>query len=601
MTIENNTKIAIIYLLSVMSISIFAGFVDNDDCTGFPNVNVDAHILKIARLYYPDSCVDLPEGVARNEAWPKDIREAAKGLEIPEEQLKAFIRYVLSPWPLPWGEQVIPAPHKNLYEFELYADGKRELCHSEWKNYPPSWKKLLELPLERRIYTTIPVLYAFNRYRSSRDSGNDKYAIPAEILLKQMAEARKAGCRDTQGCELAFILDIPNFEYMASRLDWKICRYKRLLWAYGVNCHPSKPWRYINTMDTWCWQRFRGDRFYCGSEMNPLLWSLYLEREEELRKMCQADSVLRDLIVGIGLTNRNATFKKIAMEFARLSPINLPALAIKLPFAEAQKLLTGKPEHAQLLDLLTLKQLVGPEKVAAIDTYIAKYPDYTPEDMTETSLALNTHAELHALAGAELLKLGHSHQALERWLKGCTPEDIGIVAEQIFSEDELVEFCRKFVPVGVNQEQIVESYQCAYNTKILYPNMLNADEINYTLRNLLARRLMRAERFDEAREWFTGDDTRYYSELFFQLKTSSEDIRHPRQNRLEATLSLAALIRFKGDILFGTFLEPDNVICHGNYPCRWGAFLKRSNRTNRNFRVIITAGLRLRPMLRRWN
>lgn len=543
--------------------SALAGFVDHGDCTGFPNVNVDVHILKIAELYYPDTtCREFPKGLPRSEAWRHDIAEAAEGLDIPREELDAFIASVLHA-----GKGTpLSAPHEKLLEFELYARGREELVDGDDRNdFPPAWKALLDLPLEKRRYTTIPVLYAFDQYAAFRQISLTGHYLP------RITAARMAGCYDKQGCERACIADTPSYVYLMSPTECKIEGYRHWLQKYGLDHVPAKPWRYTNAMDTWRWAGLRGDTFFSGEEMPPLRWFLFLESEETLREMSRRDPALRDLIVALGLTNRQmVSARKIAAEFAEQSPVNFPVWALRLPFKDAEKLLKGKPEYAQLLDLLMLKDLTGKAKVAAIDAYLAKYPDYTPDDMPKTSVALNTHAELQALAGLELLNLGEARPALERWLKGGTPEDIGLVAEQIFSMEELLDFCRTHAARGSFVEREIYSCQCASNDKILYPNLLTSEEATDVLRNILARRLMREKRFAQAREWFTGDETRRCSEQFFRLKAKTENPALSGQERFDATLTLAALIRFQGDRLFGTFLEPDNVICRGNYRCEWG-------------------------------
>ncbi len=547
------------------SVTAFAGLVDHEDCIDFPNVNVDAHLLKIARYHYPDASPDLPEGISPNEAWEKDIREAAKGLNIPEDQLKKFIDFVQnSPKRTP-----IEAPHKKLLEFELYAKGRNGLYFKESEVLIPSaWNQLLALPLEQRRYTTIPVLYSIDRRAAGRQEEVKGH------YLNQITDARKKGCIDSQGLERALNKDIPNWYFMMTDdLSIKEHYYHQLLREFAMNWFAEKEWRYVNDNDIWSWARFRGDRFYSGEEMSYLRFYIYTEEEKILRELCKRMPSLRDFVVGIGLTNRQMlTARKMAAEFAKQSPLNYPVLALRLPLADAEKLLADKPEHAQLLALLRLKKMSGMEKIKAIDDYIAKYPDYTADDMPVTSIALHTHAELQAFAGLEYYKLGQYTEALKRWMKGGTPEDIGLIAEQIFSTEELLDFCRKYATETALCDFDVSSCQCAENNKILYPNIIWQGE--YLVRNILAHRLMREKRYAEALQWFTGNRHRYYPELFIRLNEKLNDPALDSKSKLETTLTMASLIRSKGDFLFGTFLEPDNVICEGRYPCQWGLGIK---------------------------
>ena len=542
---------------------VFSGLIDHGDYTHFPNVNVDAHLVIVGKAHYPKEIYELPKGLSRPDAWRHDIAKAAEGLNIPADKLEKFINHVIR------HDQTAPvaAPHEKLLEFELYARGRNELYfHASTDEMPPAWRQLLALPVEKRRYTTIPVLFVWNKFCSHRwKFGGD--------ALEAIAAARSLGCIDTQGCERTLLCDEPEQVYLRRSFPVKIEEYKWLFRAYTLKCRPIKLWRYTNVMDGFSWASGRGDRFFSGTNMPDLRYSLYMEKGSTLREICRSSAVLRDLIVAVGLTNWQMTdLRKVALEFARESEVNYPVLALRLPPAEAEKLLAGRPEHARLLDLLKLKRLHGMAKVKAIDAYIAKYPDYTPKDMPVTSIALNTHGELQALAGLEFFKLGRYREALERWIVCGTPEDIGIVAEQIFTVDELAEFCRKHGMERNDDSYSVDSCQCANNNKLLYPTFVGRAEATCVLRNILARRLMRARRFEEARKWFTWEAACDMAR-FMEYRQVLLDPKAARADKLAAALSLGALIRFKGDRLFGTFLEPDNVICDGEYPCKWGTKL----------------------------
>ena len=547
---------------------VIAGLVDHGDYTGFPNVNVDAHLVKIGKAHFPD-IANIRPGLGRTEAWRHDIAEAAKGLNIPADELERFANHVIRYY----TTAPVAAPHERLLEFELYARGRNELFfHNSTETMPPAWGRLFALPVEKRRYTTIPVLYVWNKFCSFRNARRTFDGDAAEAI----AAARMLGCFDTQGCELALLGEEPEQVYSRRNFRAKLEEYHWLFRAYCLKRPPVKKWRRTNAMDVFSWADGRGDRFFSGSEMPALRYNLYRENAETLRELCRISPALRDLIVAIGLTNRQMEdARKVALEFAPQSRINYPVRALRLPLAEAEKLRgeSSDPELAKVLDQQKIKALNGMAKVDAIDAYIAKYPDYTPKDMPVTSIALNTHGELQALAGLELFKLGRYREALERWIVCGTPEDIGLVAEQIFTVDELAEFCSKLELDGIDECFAVDSIQCARNNKLLYPNFVGRNEAAFVLRNILARRLMRERRFDEAQKWFTGMRERYCVERFTALRAVALDPTSSPEDKLAATLSLAALIRFRGDMLYGTFLEPDNVICGGEYPCEWGTRL----------------------------
>lgn len=563
------------------SFNAAAGLIDHGDVTGFPNVNVDAHLVKIAKTYFPEVRQTLPVGLDVSDHWVVQIwrdeiahKVKAKNLNIPQEKLDSFVEYA-SYGRFRRGNQIVPAPHPELLEFELFARGSGEISKRyTHKEMPEAWKKLLALPLEQRKYTTIPVHYVFLLMRENRRQHL------AETIAKAL-EALNVGCRDTQGCIYALCTSDGVWTYELPPIDGvtgvspedKILQYHRDLRAYTVNKVPEKRWRRTNDMDFWSYHWNRGDKAYSGNMMNAF-YILQLEKEEDLRALAEKDPIVRDLIVAFGLTCRNFPhIRKVAMEFAAKSEVNLPVLALRVPYTEAKKLLAGKKEHAALLDLLTLKQLEGEAKIAAIDSYIATYPDYTKKDMPHTSIALNTHRELNALAGLELVKLGRYEEALKRWLNGSTPEDAAMIAEQIMTTDQLLDFCKKYTQNVYNEKYTAFSRHCVKGEHPFDLHIAEKELIHELVRNILARRLMRENRSAEAREWFTGPLFRELSELYFtleeQVRNADSDVK-----KLDAMLQMAALMRFQGDKIYGTCLEPDNQICEGKYACIWGANLK---------------------------
>ena len=539
----------------------FAGFIDHGDSTGKPIVYGNTLERIIAWKHFPEVSEIMPVGLSRRNAWIHDIREAAEGLGVSTKEWMDLVNYVLDPVTSP----AVKAPHAKLYEFELYANGRVELSGPEYSDFPPSWKKLLSLPIDKRRYTTIPVLRAFDRYRQFHgDYGCENLAAREQALFK-MLESKKQGCFDTQGCIMHLIDDISRNpgDYKDRATAYRLLFRKQFV-NDDILLEKSE---YKNIKLSKDLLKSISAHWLVSIDM---IWALYNEKEEVLREICQKDPVMRDYIVCVGLTNREVPkVRKVAWEFYKQSVINYPAAAVKLPTEEAVKLLDDYPEHHNLRDLLIIKKLKGEEKIRAIDNYVSKYPDFASTNNVFTYIGLNTHSELNAMAGAELFKMGKPYDAAVRWLKGCAAEDMGMVAEQVMSVDELKQFCDKYFPKGVEREQSVVSISCEREYADYNPEILNSDQLNFMLRNLLARRLMRDGKFAEARAYFTGDKTRSYSEKFFELQTII-DSDASKKEKMYATLNMAALVRFHGDKLFGTFLEPDNLISKNKYPCKWG-------------------------------
>ena len=116
----------------------FAGLVDHGDYTGFPNVNCEAHLAKIARTYFPEIATPLSKGLPRKKAWSQDVQKVAAGFKINSDMLAKFTNFVLNPR----DSEIVSAPHPALLEFELYARGTKELFFRKNSDMVPSWNDI---------------------------------------------------------------------------------------------------------------------------------------------------------------------------------------------------------------------------------------------------------------------------------------------------------------------------------------------------------------------------------------------------------------------------------------------------------------------------
>ena len=539
----------IIALLLLTGFSAFASFVDDGRWIDVPYISVEKFQLAIARKYFPEIREYLPKGLSRKDAWTSDIRKVAQKNGLTAEQVAPLLEFVLN------YETPVKAPHPELLEFELYARGKYELFCREHKQMPQNWQQLLALPLEKRLYTTIPVLRAYVRYRDF-NGGN---LAEKENFLQQMLRWKKQGCKDTQGCILDLLNDVSRNprDYAEWQLAYKMIFRKQFVNHTSLK-NKSMPPEVLKDLED------ARDNSYT-TEVD-IRHSIYTESIENLRKMCQKDPAMRDLIVLTGLTNTMTTdARKVAWEFYKESVINYPVAATRLPWTEGVKLLENHPEHRALRDTLIILNTTGQKRIDAIDKYIADY--LSKSDCKSEFYGLYDRQYLNALAGAELFYAGKPHEAAERWLQGCHAADIAAVAEQVMTVDELKKFCDKHFPTPVLLEEGVDfrNYQ-----EQDYSLLKKPEELNFLLRNLLARRLMRAGRFEEARAYFTGVHTRKRSEKFFALQKILNSPSVSKSEKTIAMLNMAALVRFDGDRLFGTYLEPDNLISKNRYAYTWG-------------------------------
>ena len=545
------SKKLIIALLFCTGFTVFSSYVDDGICKSVPYISVEDFQLAIARKYFPEIRQYLPKGLSRKDAWTSDIREAAQKAGLKPEQIEPLLEFVLK------YRKPVKAPHPELLEFELYARGKYELWpDGECEKMPPSWQKLLALPLEKRLYTTIPVLRAYNRYRVYNPK---TYLTEQEQIFQQMLHWKKQGCKDTQGCILDLLNDIGRNPQFCDEWQLAFRMVFRKLFANhsSLENKSMSPAALKDLKDA-------QDQFYTiEADIRHLI---YIESVENLRKLCQSDPAMRDLIVLTGFTNTMTTnARKVAWEFYKESVINYPVAATRLPWTEGVKLLENHPEHRALRDTLIILNTTGQKRIDAIDKYIADY--LSKSEFKSDFYGLYDRQSLDALAGAELFYAGKPHEAAERWINGCYAADIAAVAEQVMTVDELKKFCDKHFPTPVLLEEGVDFRNNMEND---YSFLKKREELNFLLRNLLARRLMRAGRFEEARTYFTGNHTKQRSEKFFALQKILNSPSISNAEKTTAMLNMAALVRFDGDRLFGTYLEPDNLICRNRYAYTWG-------------------------------
>jgi cellulose synthase operon protein C len=183
------------------------------------------------------------------------------------------------------------------------------------------------------------------------------------------------------------------------------------------------------------------------------------------------------------------------------------------------------------------------------------YEAYTPEDDSDgryagASLLYRVNVErgiLHLARGEYLQALTHLYQGSARYWA-----DTAYVAERILTVAELKGFVDSNIPVPSITD-------CASATESghLTPAM--------RIRQLLARRLMRAEHLDEAIGYFDN----------LKLKALAEDYRHQLRSasdwwrgdiaKAEARFEAAKLARFNGMELMGYELAPDFSLWEGYY------------------------------------
>ena len=176
-------------------------------------------------------------------------------------------------------------------------------------------------------------------------------------------------------------------------------------------------------------------------------------------------------------------------------------------------------------------------------------------------------ARLQAEAGTLRLSRGEFVQSLELWWQ-CGDRywlDLAYVADRAVTTDELKAFVDAHVPATQPASADPERHEQGDEL------MNHIDSAREPLRDLLARRLMRDGRVDEAIAYFHAPDkrpefadVRTQAVAYRKLLADTQKARTPLQ-RATLRFASAQLVREHGLELFGYELGPDDVAAEGEY------------------------------------
>ncbi len=168
---------------------------------------------------------------------------------------------------------------------------------------------------------------------------------------------------------------------------------------------------------------------------------------------------------------------------------------------------------------------------------------------------------------------GQYAQALDEFLRADFWEDAAYVADRILSVDELKSYIDQYWPLPTAPSE----------TKV-NPSEADsrADEAREKIRYLLARRLTRTLRGDEARDYYPAQWQPHFDELVTALRTAWDESL-PSDQRVTAFEDAAMKTRSHGMELLGTELAPDWHISDGNSE---GDLTAQFRTTNGNFTLM---------------
>ena len=189
-------------------------------------------------------------------------------------------------------------------------------------------------------------------------------------------------------------------------------------------------------------------------------------------------------------------------------------------------------------------------------------------------------AERQVLGELGVLRLARREyaQALDALLNAGFWMDAAYVAERVLTADELKTYVDRYWP-PVPPEQVAEENE-KYGQSEISPARLRPQ-----IRYLLARRLMRLLRADEAREYYPPEWTPQYLALVQALRTGWDESLAADQ-RAKALFQAAIIARTKGMELIGTEVEPDWHVHGGNFE---GVVTASARATNEAAKVLVAS------------
>jgi hypothetical protein len=159
------------------------------------------------------------------------------------------------------------------------------------------------------------------------------------------------------------------------------------------------------------------------------------------------------------------------------------------------------------------------------------------------------------------LERGDFVQAMDILLKGGLWEDAAFIAERILFADELKAYVDELPPAAA---LVKPPTNTGATTEAVSDNN-SPDDFNGKLRNLLGRRLVREDRYEEAAKYLASPYDKVVQKYATALKDGA-DTSLTKQQRAKAYFNAAWLARYDGMELMGTEVSPDGFHFGGDFP-----------------------------------
>lgn len=419
---------------------------------------------------------------------------------------------------------------EQLEEFRLYLAGCLEMDPSG--KVPPSWKKLLELPPEKRKYRTVWVHFMLGNYRKAE----------AHIHYPACRKAAEEGFADTPGLALASLKNESGFGSDALK-SMRAAATAQLL-------EPE------NDQIVEFFTRLGSGRT-SGNDSITVSDKTY----HELLK----DPVCRELLSI--LDGWSTRFRYLSMDHKFRNADICAYYAYRRGDIEAAESFIASLEKPTLLSLYLEFKIARchgniPRAAKKLRQWLEQAENLDPADRSDI-LVRKEHAdpwdmltpepmelEIYGLLGNIMVTRRDFMEAAEFFYRaGQIEEDFATVAEKYLSLDELVKFA------GSVSADAAKGNPSKQRT---------AKHILH----LTARRAFREGRFDIT-ERFLPEQYKKSFHQYMAFMKAGNDASLGANERALALYNAAKILRYQGMELCGTEILPDNFRYGGNYGFLW--------------------------------
>lgn len=508
------------------------------------------------------SAVDEKAAAAREHA---ELREVLLAAGVPRDNLEHLAGY---PRENP--------PRELPKEFQLYAEGAREWRDRNYGRALARWHEVLALPAAERRYRSVWAAYMLGR---AQWDGDEKAAREAFAQTRELATQ---GFADSQGLAVA-------------SLGWEARTYLRQEYypeaiRLYLRQHAAGDRQAALSLQLAIRAAFVADDLCTNRDDERMIGSplMALARDQDLRGAVTAWFVSRGGPHMQWSAEAVQRFRRWIKALAMAAPLT-PVEADRWAWAayqnglwdEAAKFAEVAPAGAAASEWVRAMLLMRQAKMPEAADHLAAAARSFQQDVALTSPAFDRDewrfedfredAPVNRLGGVRgVLALQRSQyiEALRLFRQAGHWSDAAYVAEKVLTLDELTAFVRAETKVEPPAPPAVSDGDKEWRTGVSRSKSQDVD-----LRLLLARRLVRAGKFDQAREYFPADMLASY-DCYVAAVRKGYDRVASRPERADALWTAAQLVEQHGMEWQGTELAPDYAITGGDY--EWPEMIRAS-------------------------